>query len=204
MELGFRATAADRTVFVNNDGGIIIGLYMDDLVLASFSLESIAWVKRELGKRHQIKDLGEADMVVGIKIRRDRASRCLSIDQDAFLVKVLKDFVLLHARGAKNLAESCLLLTMGAVNEEAFDTSTYQRAVGCLMWAMVSTHPDMSFAVGKLSQHNHHPVMQRWRGAPQLFRYLNAARSYLVVYNGSSMSQIISHGDANYAVDLDD
>jgi hypothetical protein len=204
LELGFHTTTADPSVFVHDAKQIIIGLYVDDLLLASPSIESIAWVKRELGSRHRVKDLGEAETCVGIHIHRDRVNRRLAIDQEAFLTKVLKDFDLLEARGAKNPAESCLLLAKGAEDEELFDVSTYQKAVGCLMWAMVGTRPDISFAIGKLSQHNHQPVLRHWRGVQRIFRYLQTTQSYSIVYGGNDNLKVVGYGDADYAGDLDD
>jgi hypothetical protein len=203
-EIGFRTTTADPSVFVHDERQIIIGLYVDDLLLASPSTGSIAWVKHELGSRHRIKDLGEADTCVGIRIHRDRANRRLAIDQESFLAKALKDFDLLEARGAKNPADSCSLLAKGAEDEELFDAPTYQKAVGCLMWAMVGTRPDISFAVGKLSQHNNRPVLRHWRGVQRVFRYLQATRPFSIVYGGRNTLEVTGYGDADYAGDLDD
>jgi hypothetical protein len=204
LKLGFRTTSADPSVFVNNEHQVILSLYVDDLLLASPSKNSIAWDKRELGTRHQIKDLGEADTCVGIRIRRDRAKRRLAIDQEGFLIKVLKDFNMLEARGVKNPAESCALLAKGAEDEEKFDASMYQKAVGSLMWAMIGTRPDISFAVGKLSQHNHSPVVQHWRGIQRVFRYLQATRTHSIVYGGAKGLEISGYSDADYAGDMDD
>ncbi len=57
FRIGFRTTIDDPRVFVHDERKIIIGLYVDYLLLASPSTHSIAWVECELGSRHHIKDL---------------------------------------------------------------------------------------------------------------------------------------------------
>ncbi len=83
-ELGFHTTSADPSVFFHPGQKILVGLYVDDLLLASRSLQSIEWTKKELGKKHQVKDLGEAGTCVGIRISRERSQRTLSIDQEKY------------------------------------------------------------------------------------------------------------------------
>jgi hypothetical protein len=71
-------------------------------------------VEKERGTRHQAKDIGEANTVVGVNFCRYRTNRCCSIYPEAFLVKLLRKFDLLDTRGAKNPVVSCLMLAKGA------------------------------------------------------------------------------------------
>jgi hypothetical protein len=43
-------------------------------------------------------------------------------------------------------------------DEESFDVQTYQRAIGCLIYASVTTRPDIAAAVGTLSQYMSRPT----------------------------------------------
>ena len=51
----------------------------------------------------------------------------------------------------------------------------YQAAVGALMYAAVSTRPDISFAVGQLSQYASNPDKSHIKALTQVFRYLRGA-----------------------------
>ncbi|GKD52382.1 hypothetical protein Tco_1281358, partial [Tanacetum coccineum] len=43
------------------------------------------------------------------------------------------------------------------------DQLEYSRAIGCLMYAMTSTRPDIAYAVGRLSRFTSNPSRQHWQ-----------------------------------------
>jgi len=56
-----------------DDGEIIIVLvYVDDLLLVGSSMEAINKIKKALRKRFEMKDLGEAKVILGLEISRDK------------------------------------------------------------------------------------------------------------------------------------
>ena len=62
-------------------------LYVDNLVIASNDLEKREEIKRGLSKVFQMKDLGEPDIFLGIKITRDRSNRVMSLSQTEYIEK---------------------------------------------------------------------------------------------------------------------
>ncbi|GJV12794.1 transposable element [Tanacetum coccineum] len=54
------------------DGSFIYLLYVDDMLIASQSLDEIEKLKTRLKSEFEMKDLGEAKMILGIEIVRDR------------------------------------------------------------------------------------------------------------------------------------
>ena len=52
-------------------------LYVDDFLLIGNNFEMLSKVKMQLATQFQMKDLGEAQYVLGIKIIRDRKIRLL-------------------------------------------------------------------------------------------------------------------------------
>lgn len=67
--LGFTRLSGDNSVFLNENSGVIIALYVDDLLVFSKEMEAITDVKTELKKVYNMKDLGESDVCLGIQIR---------------------------------------------------------------------------------------------------------------------------------------
>ena len=59
---------------------------------------------------------------------------------------------------------------------------TYRKAIGELIWAMVTCRPDLSFAVIKLSQFSNNPGRIHYNHVRQMFRYLQHAREYGLTY----------------------
>ena len=52
---------------------IILLLYVDDMLIIGPSIEEIKNLKRELSKQVEMKDLGDAKQIFGMRITRDKA-----------------------------------------------------------------------------------------------------------------------------------
>ncbi len=55
---------------------MLIALYVDDLLIAGNEYRSIAWIKGELRKRFEMKDLGEARVCLGLEITPRQRQPC--------------------------------------------------------------------------------------------------------------------------------
>jgi hypothetical protein len=56
------------------------------------SREEAERAKEELGWKYEVKDLGEADIILGIHVERDRQAGTILISQRAYFEQVLKCF----------------------------------------------------------------------------------------------------------------
>ena len=81
-EIGFSPMAVDPTIFKHSKSGVVIGLHVDDLILTGADEDAIEEVKKQLKSRFEMKDLNEAESILGIRIRRDGEK--LTIDQSVF------------------------------------------------------------------------------------------------------------------------
>ena len=61
----------------SNSGFIILSLYVDNILLAGNSNEMIDTAKKWLSSNFEMKDMGETNYVLGVKIVRDRAKKLL-------------------------------------------------------------------------------------------------------------------------------
>ncbi|GJR62246.1 hypothetical protein Tco_1504408 [Tanacetum coccineum] len=89
-----------------------------------------------------MKDIGEADVILGIKIKRE--NKGIVITQSHYIEKILKKF-----------------------NHEDCSPS-----IGCLMYAMASTRPDIAYVVSRLSRFTSNPSRQHWQAITRVFKYL--------------------------------
>ena len=82
-ELGYYRSKADPLVCSQHtDGNVTItSTYMDNTMGISSSREEAERAKEELGWHYEVKDLGEANMILGIYIKWDRPARTISISQ---------------------------------------------------------------------------------------------------------------------------
>jgi hypothetical protein len=69
--------------------GVIIAIYVNDLLLTSASKPDINKIKDSLKERFKMLDLGACHFYLGIEVIRDRPRRTLRLSQTAYLRKVL-------------------------------------------------------------------------------------------------------------------
>ena len=72
---GFTMMEEDHCVYLkrSSDGFVILSLYVDDILIAGNSKEMIDTTKKWLSSNFEMKDMGEASYVLGVKIIRDRS-----------------------------------------------------------------------------------------------------------------------------------
>ncbi|GJY31229.1 zinc finger, CCHC-type containing protein [Tanacetum coccineum] len=103
--------------------------------------------KKFLSSMFSMKDMGKANFILGIKIKRENKS--IVITQSYYIKKILK----------KSNREDCSPVSTPMDPVENLKPNTckpvdhleYSRDIGCLMYAMTSTRPDIAYAVGRLS-----------------------------------------------------
>ena len=83
-----------------------------------------------------------------------------------------------------------------------FDVNTYQKAIGSLTYAALCTRPDISAAVGVLSQFMSNPSETHWSGVKRILRYLRGTATYGLVYDGNNGSELLGFSDADWAGDV--
>ena len=71
---------------------IILALYVDDMLIASKSMEEINRLKAQLSRTFDMKDLGAAKHILGMEIHRDRKNGKLWLSQQKYVEKVLENF----------------------------------------------------------------------------------------------------------------
>ena len=89
---GFVVNESDRCVYskFSYDSGVIICLYVDDMLILGIDMNVVKNTKDLLSLNFDMKDLGEVDVVLGIKIIRN--SEGIILSQSQYVEKVLKKF----------------------------------------------------------------------------------------------------------------
>ena len=134
---------------------IFLLLYIDDMLIAANDMEDINRLKMLLGDEFEMKDLDAAKKILGMEIHMDRNSKRLWLSQKSYIEKVLQRFDMLKAKPVTPLVKHFILSAEQCPKsaEELKDMVEvpYASAVGCLMYAMVYTRPDL--AVSQVSKY---------------------------------------------------
>ena len=97
VSIGFVRLVSDSCVYVKRtqtSNMIIISIFVDDIVSAYASGDEHEWlvVKKSFMSKYKMKDLGDVNWILGMKLCRDRVRGVLSLDQSLYLNKVLDRF----------------------------------------------------------------------------------------------------------------
>ena len=71
---------------------------MDDILLIGNDIPTLQNIKSWLGNCFSMKDLGEADYILGIKIYRDKYKRLIGLSQSTYIDKVLNRFSMQNSK----------------------------------------------------------------------------------------------------------
>jgi hypothetical protein len=91
---GFHRNLEESCVYKKFSGSkiVFLVLYVDDILIIGNDIPMLNSVKEWLRKCFAMKDLGEAQYILGIKIYRDRSKRMLGLSQVTYIDKILDRF----------------------------------------------------------------------------------------------------------------
>ena len=179
--MGFKATISDPCLFYKRSmtGQLIqIFLFVDDMQISFHRVDRAEWnkLKSMLVDRFQTKDLGESKWILGMRISRDRKARIITLDQELYVTKALEKYGLAECKVAPTPEVVQSRLT--DVDEKSMqplsltEQQRYMEITGTLMYAGISTRPDISHAVHRLASHMQAPTRQHMLDAERCLRYL--------------------------------
>ncbi|CAI7764386.1 unnamed protein product [Closterium sp. NIES-53] len=154
--LGFAPSTADPSLFLRTDTSLppfYILVYVDDLVFATAHTEALAVVKSELQKRHTCTDLGELRSYLGLQITRDRARRTITLTQSHMVQQVLQRFGFTWSSAQATPLATGHSLSAPPSDESVEPSGPYPELVGCLMYLMTCTRPDLAYPLGLLARY---------------------------------------------------
>nr|GEV34316.1 zinc finger, CCHC-type [Tanacetum cinerariifolium] len=120
--------------------------------------------KKFLSSRFLMKDMGEADVILGIKIKCE--NKRIVITQSHYIEKFLKKINLEDCSPVSTLMDPGEKLKPNT--GKPMDQLEYSRAIGCLMYAMTSTRVDIAYAIGRLSRFTSNPSRQHWQAITRI------------------------------------
>jgi hypothetical protein len=198
---GFKINECDKCVYFKyiQNGYVIVCLYVDDMLIMGSNLEIVKTTKQMLSSRFDMKDLGIADVILGIKI--SRTSDGLILSQSHYIEKVLEKFKKYDISPTKTPVDVNLHLARN--NGESISQLEYSRIIGSLMYIMNCTRPDIAYSISKLSRFTSNPGRDHWKAILRVLGYLKYTQNYGLHYS-KYPAVIEGHCDANWISDTKD
>ena len=164
-------------------------LYVDDILLIGNDVKLLESVKEYLNSQFSMKDLGEAAYILGIKIYRDRSKRLLALSQETYLEKILKKFNMENSKKGflpipKGIRLSVTQCPVTAKDRKEMSIVPYASAIGSIMYAMLSTRPDVALAISLTNRFQSNPGNEHWNTVKHILKYLRRTKDMCLVYGG--------------------
>lgn len=145
--IGLKAFICEPCIFANEDRTIVIGAYVDDLLVAAQHPDLITDLVRRISGKINITHKGQVKNFLGISVTVDRER--ITFDQSPHIHRLLKEQSLVDCNGAATPMPPGKILDPSE-EDEFTNTTSYQSLVGSLLHIANFTRPDIGFAVGQL------------------------------------------------------
>ena len=176
-KLEFTQLKCEPCVFKKPD--IYVCIYVDDLFIISRDTKTCHEFLNALSKHHDIKRLGKADWILGIKITH-ATDYSYTIDQKLYITKVLERF---NMQQCKEVSTPAIPIKKN-IDSELDEKFNYRDAIGCLLFIARDTRPDIMFAVARASRKVSNPTRDDVQHVKRIFRYLCHTKNYRLKING--------------------
>ncbi|CAI7769298.1 unnamed protein product [Closterium sp. NIES-54] len=203
--LEFVPSIADPSLFLRTDTSLppfYVLVYVDDLIFATADTEALTLAKSELQKRHTCTDLGELRSYLGLQITRDRARRTITLTQSHMVHQVLQRFGFLYSSPQLTPLSTSHSLSAPPSDEFVEPSGPYPELVGCLMYLMTCTRPDLAYPLSLLARYvapgRHRKV--HWDAVKRVLRYLCSTSGMGLVLGGRGLVVLTGHEDASWAM----
>ncbi|CAI7851634.1 unnamed protein product [Closterium sp. NIES-53] len=204
--LGFAPSTVNPSLFLRTDTSLppfYVLVYVDDLVFATADTAGLAHVKSKLQKRHTCIDLGELRSYLGLQITRDRAQCTITLTQSHMVQQVFQRFDFTYSSPQATPLSTRHSLSALPSDESVEPSGPYPELVGCLMYSMTCTRPDLAYPLSILARYvapgRHRP--KHMAAAKRVLRYLCSTSGMGLVLGGRRPVVLTGHADASWADD---
>ena len=182
--------------------GVIIFFYVDDFILAYHKRkETVAQnLIKELQKRYTLTGGDDLQWFLGVEIIRDRDNQLIQLSQAAYVEKISrladqKDICYNTPMTSAELKPRKGLATPSEINN-------YQRKIGSLLFAAITTRPDIAFATSRLARFMMNPGLEHHDGAHRVLLYLSNTKNRALELGAGDRLEVAS--DASFADNTED
>ncbi|CAI7928470.1 unnamed protein product [Closterium sp. NIES-54] len=204
--LDFFPSFADPSLFVCHGlTSFFVLVYIDDLVFATPDRHAMASMKEELQRRHTFTDLGELQRYLGLQITRDRAARTIMLTHSHMVEQILTRFCFPFSKVQPTPLAVDHGLTDPPLDKPFESSGPYPELVGCLMYLMTCTHPDLAYPLSILARFvapgRYRP--SHWYAAKRVAKYVASTSGMGLVLGGKQPVTLTGYSDSSWADDAE-
>ena len=193
IENGYKSNECDKCIYYKTweNSHVIISLYVDDLLILGSNLHVINEIENILRSHFDIKDLGETNFILGMKITKTCDG--IYLKQSHYIEKILKKYNYHNCKHVVTPFDSSVHLFPINNDNDIVNQKEYASIIGSLRYATDCTRLDIAYAVGVLSRFTSKPSRDHWQAIERVMKYLSGTKldglfykKYLAILEGFS------------------
>jgi hypothetical protein len=135
--------------------------------------------------------------------------RLIGLSQSTYIEKMLEMFNMqdfkrdfLHMSHDISLSESQYPRTRE--QREKMKTVLYALAIESIMYAILCTHPDVSYALSMTSRYQKNPKEDHWTAVKNILKYLRRTKDVILIYSGEKHLTVMGYCNVSFQTNRDD
>jgi hypothetical protein len=176
----------------------IVLVYVDDIIIVSYSFKSIESARRAIGEQFRMTDFGEAKFILGIDIVGSIEARTVSHSHEQYTNGILEKYGMMGNTPSKVPMAATHYIMDGEVASDQdkvaltnSERETFRDILGSVKFLCLCNGLDIAFAIGVMSKRQTAPTEMHMKQLKRLLRYLNGTRPMGIIYGRPS------HDNAN-------
>ena len=169
--LGFKRSEHEHAIYFKKDFDphLVIGVYVDDLIVTSANFAHIQEFKEKMMKLFELNNLGPFNSYLGIEVIQQKCH--ISLKQRPYVVKILEQFNMMNCNSSLTPMEARVKFVKNGL-DSSVDSTLYQSLIGNLRY-LTHTRPNLVFSVSFLNRFMGHPTSEHMVALKRVLRYFN-------------------------------
>ncbi|CAB1110066.1 unnamed protein product [Ectocarpus sp. CCAP 1310/34] len=205
LEIGFVQSTADPCLYILNAGGVLLLVYVDDILLSGSDEAQVMRVVEQLKERFDTVFLGDAQFLLGMALERNVDAGTIFLSQEMYAKAVLDKFGMADAHSTKTPAEAGPISTVEEKVLSPEDTVYFRSATGSLLYLSRGSRPDITHSVMVLTKSMAKPGPKAMAKLKRVLRYLKGTTTIGITYteDADGGDKLTAYADSDFAGDQD-
>ncbi|KAF7566042.1 hypothetical protein PtrM4_054760 [Pyrenophora tritici-repentis] len=193
--IGFQQIPQEPCCMIKD--GVIIFFYVDDIIVAYHSKQESEAMKaiNRIQEKYACTGGDDLQWFLGVEVMRNRKQKTIQLSQAAYVDKISQ--LINHQNVRHDTPMSGIELRPRKGLAAPAEVSKYQRKIGSLLFAAVTTRPDIAFATSRLARFLVNPSIEHQEAADRVLLYLRKTMNLALELGTGEGLQVAS--DASFA-----
>ncbi|CAI7750206.1 unnamed protein product [Closterium sp. NIES-54] len=203
--IGFRQLPHDQGMYRLTKGTdyILLIVYVDDLLYIGSTNNATTWFEGELQKDLTLTVSSTVTQYLNLNIQEDKYA--IYLNAAKYADTIAKRFALTPTTISTPYRYTAGNNKEGSAPLKSAGIRDYQRKLGCLLFAVVTCRPDLSYSVSQLATYLKKPEVEHMAELDRALHYLVSTSTVGLTYhkNRTTTPKLIGYVDADHAGDSD-